>query len=126
MRPERLSWWLAGLVVGAGSLLVLLLAFVVGLPVIVVVGLVGIVLARNLAFTSGLLIGFGGTGTALVARAVIDCAVQDLLPNQGCEAQSVTPFVLVVTALLVIGVVLGLLARRRTRAASDGGDVPGS
>jgi hypothetical protein len=105
---------------------VLLFTWNLGFPVIIVVAVLGMALARNLAFTSGLLIGFGGTATALVTRAVIDCAVQDLLPNQGCEAQSVTPFVLVVTALLVIGVVLGLLARRRTRAASDGGDVPGS
>jgi hypothetical protein len=126
MRPERLSWWLAGLVVGAGSLLVLLFTWNLGFPVIIVVAVLGMALARNLAFTSGLLIGFGGTATALVVRAVLDCAAQNLLPNQGCEAQSVNPFGFVMGALLVIGAVLGLLARRRTRAAPDGGDVPGS
>jgi hypothetical protein len=113
LRPERLSWWLAGLVVGAGSLLVLLFTWNLGFPVMLVVAALGLAIARNLAFTAGLFTGFGGIGTALIVRAVLDCAAQNLLPNQGCEAQSVNPFGFVMGALLVIGGVLGLLARRR-------------
>jgi hypothetical protein len=121
MRQERLTWWLAGLVVGAGSLLVFLFTYVVGLPVIAVVALIGIGLARNLAFASGLCIGFGGLGATLVMRGVLDCAARNLSPNQGCEAQSVTPFLVWATALAVIGVGLGLLARRRARLDAPSG-----
>jgi hypothetical protein len=107
------------MVVGAGSLLVLLFTWMLGLPAIVVVALIGTAIARNFAFVSGLLIAFGGTATALVVRGIVDCAVRDALPNEGCEAHSVTPFFLVVTALLVIGVVLGLLARRRAESTPN-------
>jgi hypothetical protein len=100
----------------AGGVVLALFALVLGLIAMAATLLAAVLAWINLgrfAF-AGLAIGIGGTWTALFVIAAQDCAA----PSQPCGATPIdlTPHIVVSLLVLLSGVVVGLLAVRRSRA----------
>jgi len=113
--PRREPWasWAIGLVIGglAGSAI---LTF--GAPLLLVslaVLALALVAARSLALLSGAFIGVGATWLVLLVRAQVACDLFDAAPNHGCRGFGVERFLVISSAALVVGLLVGGVARHR-------------
>lgn len=120
MRHKRLTMWLAGDAFGA-VFAVVGLSF--GAPVLYL-GLVlfafGLLVSRNAALLSGALVAVSVTWLALAIRAAIACEEFDRLPNAGCTAPDLTPYLLMAAGMGAVGVLLGWITFRCHGRLEDG------
>lgn len=108
--------WLAGLVMGVSGGFLVLIFPTLGV-LLIGLGVIGILRARQReAGASGLLIGIGAIILTLLVRAQMECQAFDAVPNQGCEAPDITPYVVLAGGLLVAGVLVSVVALRRRRS----------
>jgi hypothetical protein len=95
------------------------LMLVFGTPMLVLtLVLIGLafVVARSIAFLSGMFIAVGATWQLMLARASASCAEFDARPNSSCTAPDLGPLMIVSAFVLVAGLALGgwvLLRSRR-------------
>ena len=117
-RPMRGVRWvqgvLLGCVIGAAVLEVPAIGLLVLLPCLLWAWIDGV----RPAGMAGLLLGLGGAAALLFVAANGRCAAFNDVPNQGCTAPDVTPFLVVAAVLVAVGVVLTVLAFRRRAVAA--------
>lgn len=112
--------WLAG---GAFGAVFAVIGLSFGTPVLylgLVLFVLGFLVSRSVALISGALVAVGVTWIALAIRASIACEEFDRLPNAGCTAPDLTPFLLTAAGMGALGVLLGWIAFRRPRGLEDG------
>jgi hypothetical protein len=111
--------WLAG---GAFGAVFAVVGLSFGTPVLylaLVLFAFGFLVSRSVALLSGAFLAAGVTWLALAMRASIACEEFDRLPNAGCTAPDLTPFLLTAAGMGALGVLLGWIAFRRPRALED-------
>lgn len=116
MRCERLTIWLAGGAFGAVAGIAVLTFGAPMLYLSLVLFVMAFVISRSVALLSGALVAIGFTWLALAIRASIACEEFDRLPNAGCVAPDLTPFLLTAAGIAAVGVLLGWIAVRRRRS----------
>ncbi len=106
----RFTNWLAGLVAGTSSGLLVLVVPTLGVA-LVALGAIGVLRARpRVAGVSGLLVGIGAIIVALLIRAQMACEAFDAVPMQGCEAPDITPYLALGGGSLAAGLILSAVA----------------
>ncbi len=113
MRSETWLSWAVGLLFGAAAGFMVLVGGAPFLMLSVAFLALAFVAARSLAFLSGAFIGLGGLWVALTVRAQLACDAFDAAPNQGCRGFGVGEFLVISTVILGVGLLLGVIARRR-------------
>jgi hypothetical protein len=116
MRRERLTMWLTGGAFGAVAGTAVLTFGAPMLLLSVALFALGFVISRSVALLSGAFVAFGVTWLALAIRASIACEEFDRLPNAGCVAPDLAPFLLTAAGIAVAGALLGVVAVRRRRS----------
>jgi LPXTG-motif cell wall-anchored protein len=115
MRRERLTMWLAGGAFGSVAGIAVLTLGTPSLYLSLALFALGFAISRSVALVSGAFVALGVTWLALAIRASIACEEFDRLPNAGCVAPDLTPFVLTAGGIAALGALLGWVALRRRR-----------
>jgi hypothetical protein len=113
VRPERASFWLVGATFGFAAGLSYVFTFAYALPVVVILFVISCLLARNLSFPSGALIGFGMSWLGFALWTELDCRWLHFLTDPPCQAGGVSTLVFGAILAVLGGAALGLGARRR-------------
>jgi hypothetical protein len=108
--------WTAGVLLGALDGFLLLEFPTLGLALLFVAALLAVRDRNRSAGIGGLLVGVGGCWTLLLARATLDCDAFNRVPNQGCTAIGVEPFLVASVLMLLVGIVLTVAATRTRRS----------
>ena len=116
MSESRRTRWLAGLVVGAASGFVVLLAGPVGLLVALAFALSCVRAREALSPLAGLLTGVGSITLALIAVANARCTtVATTMSYSSCTAPDLSTWVAIAGVSVLAGVALSMAAIRRTQ-----------
>ncbi len=113
LRSESWPSWGVGIVFGAAAGFMILVGGAPFMVLSVAFLTLAFVAARSLAFLSGAFLGVGGLWLALTVRAQLACDAFDAGANQGCQGFGVGQFLVVSAVVLGLGLLLGVLARRR-------------
>jgi hypothetical protein len=124
VRPERGSFWLVGATFGFAAGLSYVFTFGYALPVLGVLFVVSCLLARNLSFPSGALVGFGMSWLGLALWTELDCRWLHFLTDPTCQPGGAPTLLLGAILAMLGGAALGLGARRRWARAV--GMLPGA
>jgi len=114
-QPSAWSAWVAGLVLGAVSAFALLALGVVGIVLTIVSVLLIAWKGPRLLAMAGLVTGAGVTWTLLFARVMLSCASENATAAGSCEAGDIGLWVATGAAITLFGLVLSLVAARRSR-----------
>jgi hypothetical protein len=110
----RAKAFLVGLVAGAASAGVLLVAATFGALIGVPLLVIGLLVPPRLYAASGTLVGFGAIALAIFGRVAIACA------PPGCQGVTAMPFVVAGATCLAVGFALLVLAIVRHRGSGQG------
>ena len=108
--------WLVGLGLGVPAGFLLLEFPIAGLAIFAAAGAVVIIKGRGIAGIGGLLVGIGGTWSAIFARIKLTCTWHPAT-GTGCVAPTIDGYLTVSAAIVAVGLATSWFARHRTRRA---------
>jgi hypothetical protein len=113
LRPERASFWLVGATFGFAAGLSYVFTFGYALPVVGILFVVSCLLARNISFPSGALVGFGMSWLGLALWTELDCRWLHFLTDPTCQPGAFPTLLFGAIWGIVGGAALGVAARWR-------------
>lgn len=108
--------WLAGLLIGVLAGIIGLIIPVAGIGLAIASTLLVLLRGPRTFGLGGVWLGFGGVWTALLFRALLECATTST-PSDGCHSQLFQTYIVVGLLMAVIGLFVTVVAIRGRRAA---------
>ena len=108
--------WFAGLAIGVLAAILGLILPVAGLGLGIAATLLVLLRGPRTFGLGGVWLGFGGVWTALLFRALLECAMSPT-PGDGCSSQMFQAYLVVGVLMAVLGLLVSIAAFRGRRAA---------